>query len=297
VDIVFLVDVTGSMASVIGSVRRSLEAFVDAIVASKVTGTIRLVTFQDSVGVDVSFQEPSAGTERSPFFRPVPIDDADGIEQLQRFIGRLEADSGADAPENLAGAIDFANTGVIGYESSGDPNVIGDGVEDPPHTKRWPSLGKERRVFVAFTDSTFHSDSRTPKNSSLADGFKPRSIADITSSLRETGTVVHVSDPSYVDKSTKPSGASSESQVDADYWAIATGGVGEDRVLGYSLTDLELVVVAESSGLLDIALGSIVASSCRVTLPSVTLSATSTVRLELEKAGETSTLELVSSVF
>ncbi|MBN2194568.1 MAG: VWA domain-containing protein [Polyangiaceae bacterium] len=297
VDIVFLVDVTGSMAPVIGSVRRSLNAFVDAIVASNVTGTIGLVTFQDTVGVNVSFQEPSAGIERSPFFRPVALDDAEAIAELQHFISRLEADSGADAPENLGAALDFTNNGVIGYQANGEPNVIGDSVEDPPGTLPWRSLGNERRVFVAFTDSTFHSDSRTPGNSSLARGFKPRSIADIMASLHETGTVVHISDPSYQDKTTEPTGASSEVEVDADYWAIATGGVGEDRVLGYSLTDLELVVVAESTGLLDIALQSIVASSCRVTLPMVTLDASSTVSLELAKDGETSAHDLVPVIF
>jgi hypothetical protein len=58
VDIVFLVDVTGSMTPVIGAVQRSLQQFVAAIVAKGVKGTLAVVTFQDSVAVNVSFQQP-----------------------------------------------------------------------------------------------------------------------------------------------------------------------------------------------------------------------------------------------
>jgi hypothetical protein len=57
VDIVFLVDVTGSMSPVIGALRRSLVRFVEAIVAANVRGTLSVVSFQDTVGVNVSFQE------------------------------------------------------------------------------------------------------------------------------------------------------------------------------------------------------------------------------------------------
>jgi hypothetical protein len=88
--------------------------------------------------------------------------------------------------------------------------------------------------------------------------FEPRDKADILKSLQSTGTMVHVSDPSWVDGSMDPT----DGDVDADYWSIHTGGLGEDRVLGYSLVDLELVVVAEESGLLDITLDKILESTC-----------------------------------
>ena len=285
VDIVFLVDITGSMSNVIGSVRRSLVRFVDAIVASGVRGTIGVVSFQDSVGVNVSFQEsaPPNDYERSPFFEPVPIDDADEVEELQRFITRLEANRGADAPENLAGAIDFARNNVIGVTGGTTPNVIGDGTRDPAGTEAWPALTSERQVFVAFTDITFHGDSRDEDNSSLLNEFKPRPAATILQTLQETGTVVHVSDPSWIDEEVADTSGTS---VDSDYWAINTGGLGEDVVVGYSLVDLELVVVASETGLLDITLDSILETSCRASFDLPSLAAGATFDLTIEANGE-----------
>jgi hypothetical protein len=68
VDLVFLVDVTGSMSNVIDSVRSSLLSFVDALKSSDLDGTISVVSFQDTVGEQVSFQElEKNGFERSPF--------------------------------------------------------------------------------------------------------------------------------------------------------------------------------------------------------------------------------------
>ncbi len=260
VDVVFLVDITGSMSSVIDSVRDSVTGFVNALEASGIDGTVSVVSFQDSVGVNTSFQEPSPANdyERSPFFSPVSLSDAAGVEAARSFVNRLEANRGADASENLAGAIDFARNNVIGYMANGAPNVIGDGKEDPAGTKPFPQLKSDRQIFVALTDITFHGDGHDELDSSLLAEFTPRKKADILTTLHETNTTVHVSDPSWVDGSLDPTGG----DVDADYWAIHTGGLGEDRVLGYSLVDLELVVVAEETGLFDITLDKIFASTC-----------------------------------
>ena len=96
VDLVFLVDITGSMSPIIGALRRSLGAFVDAIQAKDLSGTLSVVTFQDSVGVNVEFPAPAprSGFGRSPFFPTILISDTAGVERLQRFISRLEANSG-----------------------------------------------------------------------------------------------------------------------------------------------------------------------------------------------------------
>jgi hypothetical protein len=146
--------------------------------------------------------------------------------------------------------------------SQGKPNVIGDGVEDPRDTAAWPGFDNAKQIFVVFTDAPFHSDSRTPKNSSLLAQFKPRPIADILHTLQTSATTVHVSDPSWVDKTRTPSGANDEVDVDADYWAIQTGGIGDDVTAGYSLIDLDVVVVAKQTALLDILLDRVVETSC-----------------------------------
>ncbi|HYQ43200.1 MAG TPA: vWA domain-containing protein [Polyangiaceae bacterium] len=298
VDLVFLVDITGSMSPIIGALRRSLGVFVDAITEKKINGTLSVVTFQDSVGVNVEFQSPApkSGYERSPFFPPVPIDDSAAIARLQRFISRLEANSGKDTPENLAGALDFAANNVIGVNSNGTANVIGDGVNDPKDVAPFPKLSNSRRVFVAFTDAPFHADSRDARNSSLLAPFKPRKMADILQTLQRSRTTVHVSDPSWVDQTTSPTGASSEVSVDADYWAMNTGGVGEDRVAGYSLIDLDLLVRATDTGLLDILLDRVLSSSCTVQFPVTDLSASATFELELRGSAHTFSESLTPTV-
>ena len=286
VDIVFVVDITGSMSPVIKSVRRSLTAFVNAIEEKKIRGTLSVVTYQDTVGVNVGFQEPAPANryERSPFFKPVDIDDAQGVEELTRFIGRLEANSGADRPENLAAALDFARSNVIGVTSKGAPNVMGDGVEDPKGVSAWPALTNAKQIFVALTDAPFHSDSRTPSNSSLLAPFKPRPIATILKSLRESKSTVHVSDPSWVDETIMPTG--SEVHVDSDLWAEGTGGLGPDRVVGYSLIDLDVVTVAEETGLLDILLDAVIGTSCSASFELPELSASAKFELDIELSGE-----------
>lgn len=291
VDIVFLVDITGSMSSVIDSVRESVLAFVDAIEASGIEGTLSVASFQDSVGVDVTFQEPApAGdVERSPFFSPVDIADAAAIEEARDFVTRLQANSGRDAPENVAGAIDFVRNSVIGG-SAQNPRVI-DGTDDPPGTRPFPALESDRQVFVVLTDVSFHADRMDETNSSMLADFVPRNADVIARTLHETGTVVHVVDPSWVDRSLDPT-STSDADVDSDYWAIQTGGLGEDVVLGYSLVDLELLVVSERTGLLDVVLDAILATSCRYEF-SADLSAVSEVEVELEANGEVFT-ELVA---
>jgi hypothetical protein len=287
VDLVFLVDVTGSMSNVIDSVRSSLLSFVDALTSSDLDGTISVVSFQDTVGEQVSFQELEKNDfERSPFIAKKKLSSSSEVSEVERFIAKLEANRGADRPENLAGAVDFARNSVIGVRSDGSANVVGDGAGDPVGTAAFPKLDSKRQVFIAITDATFHSDSRDAGNSSLEAEFEPRPLAQIVESLRSTGTVVHVVDPSWVDESVEPTGNASEEELDADYFAIATGGVGEDNVAGYSLTDLELVAVAQNTGLLDIALHDILKGSCRVSFPVVSVAAGAVVSLSVSAGGE-----------
>lgn len=287
VDLVFLVDVTGSMSNVIDSVRSSLLSFVDALKSSDLDGTISVVSFQDTVGEQVSFQELEKNDfERSPFIAKKQLSSSSEVSEVERFIAKLEANRGADRPENLAGAVDFARNSVIGVRSNGSANVVGDGVGDPIGTAAFPKLDSKRQVFIAITDATFHSDSRDTGNSSLEAEFEARPLGQIVESLRSTGTVVHVVDPSWVDESVEPTGNASEQELDADYFAVATGGVGEDKVAGYSLTDLELVAVAEKTGLFDIALHDILKGSCRVSFPAVGVAAAAEVSVSVSAGGE-----------
>ena len=293
VDIVLLIDVTGSMGSVIASVRDSVVAFTQAVSESGLVGTLSVVTFQDTVGVDVAFQEPAPAQnyERSPFFEPVDMGDASAVDALQDFVRKLEANRGADAPENLAGAIDFARSSVIGGSESA-PGVVEVG-SGPEGTRPFPALTSQKQVFIALTDITFHADGTS--STSLLPEFRPRPASVIARSLHQTGTTVHIVDPSWVDENTDPESASAD-QVDADFWAMQSGGLGEDVVLGYSLLDLELVAVAEETGLLDVVLDGVLATSCTFEF-SAELSVDSEVEIQLEAGGETYAEVVAVTVF
>ena len=267
VTVIFAVDVTGSMTPVIEAVRDSLVDFVDASVGLGLRGRIGVVTYQDTVGVNVPFEDCSGVDgpipERSPFFAPVPLDDAAQVEALRGFIGSLHADQGTDAPENLAAAVDFATHNVIGYAEDGSPNVIGEGSDDPPFTTPWPLEQLEGLVVViGITDATFHGPSSP--SASLSSEFRPRALPEILGELGST--VVATIDPALQDGDTELDG--DPTSLDADLWPRYTGGFGRDWFLAdaflfsesISFFDLELLLLGQ--GLLEIPLAPALASTC-----------------------------------
>ncbi|MBX7082226.1 MAG: VWA domain-containing protein [Nannocystaceae bacterium] len=272
ITVVFAIDVTGSMSPVIAAVRDSLVDFVDTAVALGLRGKVGVVTFQDTVGVDIGFEDCSGIEglipERSPFLAPVPLDDPDQVEQLRDFIGALHADGGSDLPENLAGAVDFATHNVIGYTQGGAPNVIGEGDDDPPWTSPWPVDQLEGLVVViAVTDATFH-DADTA-SSSLRPDFRPRAPREIVAELG--AVLVNSVDPALLD--TDHDIEALPDEIDADFWPMYTGGFGVDRwkvsAFGIeesvSLFDLELLVLG--NGLLEIPLAPALAATCVLEAP------------------------------
>lgn len=264
---VFAIDVTGSMTPLIEAVRDSLIDFVDAAVGLGLEGKIGMVTFQDTVGVNISFEDCTGVDgpipERSPFFAPVDLTDDAGVASLRAFVASLHADLGTDGPENLAAAIDFISSNSIGYTADGDPNVIGEGDDDPPWTSPWPIEKMEGLVvIIPITDSTHHRpDSTSPW---LRDSFRPRRFEDILTDL--DGKVVATIDPAILDGETELFGTSEA--ADADLWPRYTGGFGRDRYIldvmgvteGISYMDLELLLIGR--GLLEIPLAPVLASTC-----------------------------------
>lgn len=283
VDVVFLLDITGSMGSIIGAVRDSLVEAIGAIEASGIAGTVSVVTFQDTVAVNTSFQElaPPNDYERSPFFPPVSLTDAEGLEALRDFVRHLQADGGNDAPENLVAALDFARNNVIGGTARA-PNVV-DGRNDPAGTEPFPELPSKRQVFVALTNTHAHADDRDETNSDLLPEFVPRDLDVVLATLHETGSVVHVADPRKIWLLGVAEGAS----FDTDVLARMTGGLGEARFtteqgVDYSTFDLDAIV---GLGLDALRLEQILGSSCRYTF-AAELDANAEVELRIEADGE-----------
>ena len=125
VDIVFCIDVTGSMTPIIDAVKANALRFYDDV-QSNLTAKgknvdelrVRVVAFRD-FGAD-----GEAALEESPFFQ-LPSEQSD----FRDFVNRLVAEGGGDAPESGLEAVALAMT------------------------SRWTTRGERRRqVIVVWTD-------------------------------------------------------------------------------------------------------------------------------------------------
>lgn len=101
VDVVFVVDTTGSMGGDLTSLRDQIGAFISELRESKTDFQIGVVTFKDRA------QDPAETKEPRPimFGGKEFTTDADA---LSREIGNLKADGGGDDPESGLDALEFA---------------------------------------------------------------------------------------------------------------------------------------------------------------------------------------------
>ncbi|MFO0967286.1 MAG: vWA domain-containing protein [Gemmataceae bacterium] len=103
VDVVFVLDVTGSMSAEIDGVRNAIEGFAGGLKREKLDAQIGLVYFRDRIGGDGDPPEDSKELlfDGKPFTRD-PL-------ALKREIGKLTAMGGGDAPESGLDALDYAS--------------------------------------------------------------------------------------------------------------------------------------------------------------------------------------------
>jgi hypothetical protein len=96
IDLAFLVDCTGSMASHIGAVKANISVIVDQITRTNKNLRLRLAM--------VGYRDFSDGGKQFEV-----LDFVTSIDEFERFVGRIVAAGGADEPEDMAGAIQKAN--------------------------------------------------------------------------------------------------------------------------------------------------------------------------------------------
>ena len=143
VDIVFLIDITGSMADCIGALKDNIERFIDFLTT---TGSNDAV-IKDWRGKCVGFRDyehnQSNWLEDNPFVR-----DANKLkEQLRRFT----ADGGGDEPETPLDAIYIL----------GSMGETAQGATESPH--QWRHKRDAARVIVIFSDASFKSKMFIPQ--------------------------------------------------------------------------------------------------------------------------------------
>ena len=167
VDIVLCIDATGSMSSIINSVKAGALRFYDDLTAKmqskdKVIDVmrVRVIAFRDY------YDDASGAMIESPFFTLPHEQDA-----FKQFVSKIEADGGGDEPENGLEAVSLA--------IKSDWSKIGD---------------KRRQVIVVWTDASAHP---------LEKGDKPRHYpTDMPSNFDEL-TDIYEANQGYMNKNAK----------------------------------------------------------------------------------------------
>jgi hypothetical protein len=151
VDIVFLIDVTGSMQVCIDALRVNIQTFIDTLTAVGPNGETPVRNWRGKV---VGF--------RDYLVDAMPLVDNSFVEdaaKLKAQLAALVADGGGDEPESLLDALYVLATTPATSKGA------------PPDPGKWRHRSDAARVVVAFTDATFHEPMSQPRGGTLDDLF------------------------------------------------------------------------------------------------------------------------------
>ncbi|HKG95244.1 MAG TPA: vWA domain-containing protein [Gemmatimonadaceae bacterium] len=151
-DIVFLVDVTGSMAPIIDALRRNIESFIDSLGAGDANNAPPVKDWRGRVVGYRDIETDRDWLVDNPFVR-------DAVA-LKAQLAALRAEGGGDEPESLLDAL---------YKlATMEASPKGAQAEDP---RKWRYRSDAARVVVVFTDASFRETMSIPeaKGGSLQD--------------------------------------------------------------------------------------------------------------------------------
>ncbi len=154
-DLVFMVDVTGSMASCIDALRKNIETFIESL--SRGDGNTA-APVRDWRGKVVGYRDIEAVEEGIPWFVDNPF--VRDVAALKAQLAGLQAQGGGDEPESLLDAL---------YKVASMPAVPkGTQAED---AAKWRYRSEAARVVIVFTDASFKETMSLPeaKGGSLQD--------------------------------------------------------------------------------------------------------------------------------
>lgn len=138
VDIVILLDVTGSMQECIDAVKGSIGNFINTLSTKDANNENPIKDWRIKVcGYRDQQQDPEGWFINNPFVREV--------EAVKTYIAaeNMQARSGGDEPESLLDAL---------YKLA---NMEEAGIQDGDCPDKWRALGTASRVVIFFTDATF----------------------------------------------------------------------------------------------------------------------------------------------
>ena len=190
-DIVFIVDVSGSMKPCIDALRTNIEAFIDSL--SKGEGN-NAPPVRDWRGKVVGYRDiEAAQSEGLPWIVDNPfVRDA---AALKAQLGELRAEGGGDEPESLLDAL-FKTASM-------DASTKGSQSEDPG---KWRYRSDAARVVIVFTDASF-------KETMSIQEAKGGSLQDVANIVMANRIILSLFAPNF-------EGYDRLSQIDKSEWEV-----------------------------------------------------------------------------
>ena len=190
-DVVFLIDVSGSMAPIIDALRKNIEAFVDSLSSG---GANNAAPVRDWRGKVVGYRDIEAASseglewiEDHPFVRDTAA--------LKAQLASLQANGGGDEPESLLDALYKVATMEAAPKGSQS--------EDPG---KWRYRSDAARVVVVFTDASFKETISIPE-------AKGGSLQDVANVVMANRIILSLFAPNF-------EGYDRLSQIDKSEWEV-----------------------------------------------------------------------------
>jgi hypothetical protein len=190
-DLVFVLDVTGSMASCIDALRKNIEAFIDSL--SQGDGN-NVAAVRDWRGKVVGYRDIEASqTEGIPWLIDNPF--VRDVGALKAQLAALKAEGGGDEPESLLDTL---------YKVATMPaSPKGAQTEDPA---MWRYRSDAARVVIVFTDASFKETLSIPE-------AKGGSLQDVANVVMANRIILSLFAPNF-------EGYDRLSQIDKSEWEV-----------------------------------------------------------------------------
>jgi hypothetical protein len=191
VDIVFLVDVSGSMSPCIDALRRNIEAFIDSLSHGDANNAAPV---RDWRGKVVGYRDiEAAEAEGLPWI----VDNAfvRDAGALKAQLSTLQANGGGDEPESLLDALYTV--------ASMEAVPKGSQTEDPA---KWRYRSDAARVVIVFTDASFKETMGIPQ-------AKGGSLQDVANLVMANRIILSLFAPNF-------EGYDRLSQIDKSEWEV-----------------------------------------------------------------------------
>jgi hypothetical protein len=190
-DVVFLIDVSGSMSPIIDALRKNIEAFVDSLSSGGPNNSAAVRDWRAKVvgyrDIDAAPTEGVEWFEDNPFVRDTAA--------LKAQLASLRAQGGGDEPESLLDAL---------YKvATMEATPKGAQSEDPA---KWRYRSDAARVVVVFTDASFKETMSIPE-------AKGGALQDVANVVMANRIILSIFAPNF-------EGYDRLSQIDKSEWEV-----------------------------------------------------------------------------